>query len=87
MIMTIGSLKITQQAFIICIMGVVSAIFLAFNKMPIPGLIIMAAAFLAAYNTNCAVVGHCDIWAWTLVAIYALNMLLIGRMAFTRKTF
>jgi len=82
---SLGSLKITNQAFIISIIGIVIGIFIAFQKMPIPGLMIMAGAFLAAYNANCSVIGHCDIWAWSLVIVYALNMFFIGRMAFDNK--
>ena len=79
--MSVGSLKITQQAFIISIVGAIAGIFIAMKGMVIPGLIVMAGAFLAAYNSNCAVVGHCNTWAWILAIFYSLSltMLVLGR--------
>jgi len=73
--------KVTQQAFIIFLIGAIAAIFIAFKGYAIPGLVIMAGAFLAAYNSNCAVVGHCNTWAWTLVIVYGINMFLLSRLA------
>jgi hypothetical protein len=77
--------KVTQQAMIISIIGALAAIFISFKGFVLPGLIIMAGAFLAAYNSNCAVVGHCDIWAWTLVIVYGANMFLLSRMIASNK--
>ena len=81
MMMSVGSLKITQQAFIISIVGAIVGILIAMKGMVIPGLIVMFGAFLAAYNSNCTVVGHCNIWAWTLAIVYSLSltMLVLGR--------
>ena len=77
--------KVTQQAIIISIVGALAAIFIAFKGFAFPGLIIMAGAFLAAYNSNCAVVGHCDIWAWTLVVVYGVNMFFVSRLISANK--
>lgn len=77
--------KVTQQAVIISIIGALAAIFIAFKGFALPGLIVMAGAFLAAYNSNCAVVGHCDMWAWTLVVVYGVNMFLVGRLISANK--
>jgi hypothetical protein len=79
------ALKVTQQAIIISIIGALAAIFIAFKGFALPGLIVMAGAFLAAYNSNCAVVGHCDLWAWTLVIVYGVNMFLVSRLISANK--
>ena len=78
-------LKVTQQAIIISSIGALAAIFIAFKGFALPGLIVMAGAFLAAYNSNCAVLGHCDIWAWTLVIVYGVNMFLVSRLISANK--
>jgi len=74
-------MMITQQALIISIVGAIAGIFIAMKGMVIPGLIVMFGAFVAAYNANCAVVGHCNIWAWILAIFYSLTltMLVLGR--------
>jgi uncharacterized membrane protein len=81
----VGALKMTHQAFIIAVIGALTGIFAGLKGMAVPGLIVMAGAFLAAYNVNCTVVGHCDIWAWTLVVIYAINLFMIGKLAMEKK--
>lgn len=80
-----GSLKITQQAFIISLIGLIAGVFIAFKGMAVAGLVIMAGAFIAAYNANCAVVGKCRMWAWTLVVVYGVNMFLLGKLAIAGK--
>ena len=77
--------KVTQQAIIISLIGALAAIFIAFKGFVLPGLIVMAGAFLAAYNSNCAVVGRCDLWAWTLVIVYGVNMFLVSRLISANK--
>ena len=75
----------TEQAFIVALAGAVAGIFFGYKLSPVVGLLLMGGAFLGAYNANCAVVGHCDIWAWTLAVVYVVNVLLLGRMAMKKR--
>jgi len=80
-----GPLKVTQQAFFIALIGLAISIFMAAKGLAMPALIVLAGAFLAAYNANCTVIGHCDMWAWTLFIIYALNMFMLTRITLEKK--
>lgn len=79
--MTIGKVKITVIAFSLLIIGVVFSVFCLFflpsSIGVIASLLIMLGFIFAAYNINCVLVGHCIIWAYVLMIVYLLNVVLV----------
>ena len=73
----IGSLTLSVPAFIIAVTGIVLsiAVTLYVPKLFVASLVMLAVFFVAAYNANCAVVGHCNVWAWVLSISYVLMAL------------
>lgn len=59
-------IKMTRQAFLILITGIIAGVLVAFKKHPEIGVSIVLGAAVQAYTVNCTVVGHCNLWAWIL---------------------
>ena len=70
---SIGKFKITVSAFTTLCVGVVACIVMFFmGKLGmIFSIVILVSSSIAAYNINCAQLGHCSVWAWILVALNA----------------
>lgn len=68
---TIGSLKITVQAFTLFIAGVVTsiAVVIIMPKAWLVSLLIIALSAIGAYVINCTIEGKCIIYAWTITII------------------
>ena len=84
---TVGSWKITLAALITLISGLVLAVvFLFMGRF---GLIlsmwVLLLFVLASYNVNCAQMGHCRVWAWTLTILYVVYVTIIAVAALTKK--
>lgn len=79
----IGEITLTQQALIVFVLQVVSAIsalvLLRKNTKLAVGmfLTLLAVGSYATYLTNCTIVGKCEKLAWFLVAINALSAAII----------
>lgn len=82
--------KITQQAYLIALAGIVLAVIVVALTLNMQGVIIALALllsfFIYAYNVNCTIVGKCHVWAWLLTILYILNALTVGTgLLFARK--
>jgi len=84
---TIGSLNITIPALITAISGLILGIILAFKINMYMGLILLPVILIAAYNVNCAIVGHCTTWAWILTGVYMLYVLMVSVMMLVVSNF
>jgi len=85
---TIGSLTISQQAFIVAITGLVVGLVLLVTLpkgFKVLGLISILTSFVASYNVNCTLVGQCVVWAWVLTAMAIFNAVVYVVLAFTNK--
>jgi hypothetical protein len=72
----IGNIKMTLFSLITVCCGIASGLFLAYKVHPFIGLLMIGSTFVAAYNLNCVIVGHCRVFAWILVTLYVLNTVL-----------
>lgn len=72
-IITIGSLQVTLPAFITALTGIVLALASIFTGSREVGLTFMVLLLLQSYSINCAVVGHCNSWAWFLAITVIIN--------------
>lgn len=72
-IITVGSLQVTLPAFITAATGIVLGLASLFTGSKEVGLVFMLLLLLQSYSINCAVVGHCNVWAWTLAIVAILN--------------
>jgi Na+-translocating ferredoxin:NAD+ oxidoreductase RnfE subunit len=74
--------KITQQAYLIALAGIVLAVIVVALTLNMQGVVIALALllsfFIYAYNVNCTIVGKCHVWAWLLTVLYILNALTVG---------
>lgn len=74
--------KITQQAYLIALAGIVLAVIVVALTLNMQGVVIALALllsfFIYAYNVNCTIVGKCHVWAWLLTILYILNALTVG---------
>jgi Na+-translocating ferredoxin:NAD+ oxidoreductase RnfE subunit len=74
--------KITQQAYLIALAGIVLAVIVVALTLSMQGVVISLALllsfFIYAYNVNCTIVGKCHVWAWLLTILYILNALTVG---------
>jgi hypothetical protein len=75
-LVAVGPLKMTQQALVAFVTAIVVGTLLAFKGDATVGLAFMASGFVQAYTINCAVVGHCDAWAWVLSGSVILSVVL-----------
>lgn len=79
---TLGRLTLSIQSFIVAIIGLVVSLITLSLKSPWASAMILLGFFAAAYNVNCVVVGQCIEWAWALVGLYGLYVvLLVGALA------
>lgn len=69
----IGNIKMTLFSLITVCCGIITGLFLAYKVHPLIGLLMIGSMFLAAYDLNCVIVGHCKVFAWILVTLYVLN--------------
>lgn len=71
---TIGSLKITIQAFVLFVSGVVTAaiMLIVMPSIWFVSIGILVLSFVAAYVINCTVEGKCVIYSWTITVIVVL---------------
>lgn len=71
---TIGSLKVTIQAFVLFLSGTITAAIVLIIMPSIwfvsVGMIVLS--FVAAYVINCTVEGKCIIYSWTITVIIVL---------------
>jgi hypothetical protein len=67
-------IKISLNAYIILIAGLIMCIILIFVAPygPLVASISFLLVIAAAYNVNCVQVGHCKIWAWVLTIAYII---------------
>jgi hypothetical protein len=72
-IITVGSLQVTLPAFITAMTGIVLAFASLFTGGKEVGLMFMVLLLLQSYSINCAVVGHCNSWAWFLAITAIIN--------------
>lgn len=74
--------KITQQAYLIALAGIVLAVIVVALTLNMQGVVIALALllsfFIYAYNVNCTIVGKCHVWAWLLTVLYVLNAVTVG---------
>lgn len=72
----VGSLIMSFQAFIVaaagCLLGLVIFFIHPCVATAVAGMVTTGLFFLYAYNINCVVVGHCDVFSWVLVSLYLL---------------
>lgn len=85
---TIFGKEISLNAFIVLVAGsvlsiVVSALFFPYGLAI--GLVIFIGSLIAAYNVNCTLVGHCEVWAWILVFLYVIAIVMHLVMIFSDK--
>lgn len=71
---TIGSLKVTIQAFVLFVSGAVTAavILIIMPSIWFVSIGILVLSFVAAYVINCTVEGKCIIYSWTITVIVVL---------------
>jgi len=73
-VIKIGSMKMTRAAAATLVSGLILSCIAAYTSTTgaLVGIPMFLAFCIAAYNVNCASVGHCDIWAMFLACIYVL---------------
>lgn len=83
---TVGKVRMTQQAFIICMLGVVLTLILTIRGLMTVSkpstaiatiaiaLVILAFFLYAAYAVNCMVVGKCAVLSWAITIFYVVYM-------------
>jgi len=76
-VITIGKLKITLPSLIVAVAGLVLAVVASIAVNIWAGLGTALVMFIASFNVNCAVVGHCTTWAWLLTSIYFIYAILV----------
>lgn len=83
------SKEITLQSKIILVAGIILSITIAiFAPRPYNiwiAIYFLFVAMIAAYNVNCAQVGHCYTWAWILTVTYVLSVILMLLGSFFSK--
>lgn len=90
LLVKIGSLRISVQALVVAIAGIVFSMAISYiTGIMIPhgyivGVFLLPIFLLAAYSINCMIVGECIIWAWILTVLYVINFL-ATLVAFTVK--
>jgi len=74
----------TLPAAIIAAVGVVSAITMVLYHpgLLMPSLVMLGVFFIAAYNVNCTVVGHCETFAWILTVCFLILLASTGALSF-----
>jgi hypothetical protein len=80
----IGKVRMTLQAFIVLMVGIVMALgaaavgaFTRSFKALFGSLILLAIFMIISYIVNCTVVGKCVILSWILVVFYILYAIVI----------
>ena len=70
----VGGLNMTVQALVTLVSGLIIGIVLACVSSAgvAIGIPLFLAFCVAAYNVNCAIVGHCQVWANVLTCVYAI---------------
>ena len=86
-VINIGKLQVTIPAFITAVCGLILGLVCAFKIHYIFALTIPLTFFIAAYNVNCTVVGHCNLWATILTVLYLINTAIFTYVAFFGKKF
>ena len=81
---TVGSLTMTLPAAIIAAIGVVSAVAMVLYHpgLLLPSMVMLGVFFIAAYNINCTVVGHCETFAWILTLCFLVLLATSGALSF-----
>ena len=81
---TVGSLTMTLPAAIIAAIGIVSAIAMVLYHpgLLLPSMVMLGVFFIAAYNINCTVVGHCETFAWILTLCFLVLLATSGALSF-----
>ena len=70
-----GGVKISMNAYMIVIAGIILSVTLAFlvpQVGPLVGLFVLFLFMVLSYNVNCVLLGHCHIWAWFLTITYLI---------------
>jgi len=74
----------TLPAAIIAAIGVVSAVAMVLYHpgLLLPSMVMLGVFFIAAYNINCTVVGHCETFAWILTLCFLVLLATSGALSF-----
>jgi hypothetical protein len=75
-IITVGSLKMTLPALVNTITALLVGMFVSYKGQPAVGITAMLTMLVNSYTINCTVVGHCNVWAWTLALLAAFSVAL-----------
>jgi hypothetical protein len=82
----VGSLVMSQQAFIILVAGSIGSLLLLFSSKEriaaVSALVLFAMISYQAYLTNCVLVGNCNVLSWFLVV---MNLIFLFTVTTNRK--
>jgi hypothetical protein len=74
----IGSLSVTLPALITAVCGLLLGLVCGLKIHIVLGLTIPLTFLVGAYNVNCTVVGHCNIWASFLTGMYVVYTIMFA---------
>ena len=73
---TIGSLVMSRQAATILVAGLVATASMMLKGDYATGIGLAVAISMNSYSINCMSVGHCDTYAWFIVVLTLLTILI-----------
>ena len=87
-VISFANLRLTRASLVTFLAGFITAVIsmvLKPNLWPV-SLYLMLLSIVAAYNQNCAVVGHCNTWALIMFGVFLLTVALNLFVAFSGKS-
>jgi NAD/NADP transhydrogenase beta subunit len=76
---TVFGVTMSLTAFLVAMVGSILSLVIVVTlpKMWPVSIVFMLATFVAAYNVNCVVYGHCKLFAWIMVGLFTINAIII----------
>ena len=83
----IGGLRIALPALLVAAVGIAASLVLTLvaPKFWVAWVVLLGMTFLASYNINCNIVGHCVVFAWIMAGILLFELVTLAIMAITAK--
>jgi hypothetical protein len=76
---TLFGVTMSLTAFLVAMVGSIISLVIVVTlpKMWPLSIMFMLVTFVAAYNVNCVVYGHCKVFAWIMVGLFTFNAVMI----------
>ena len=71
----VGNLHICYPSFIILVGGLLLSILISIYNIWF-GIAMLGTFLIISYNINCVIVGNCVTWAWVLMIIYVIYIVI-----------